>query len=1067
MSIKDSIIQSQLLPPSQRASILLRPRLQALLASVYDYPLTIVQAGTGYGKSTALAELASSSRGLFWYSISEPERDPLLFLANLISAFNQGGKNLGMTALQALEDSGLQVSINALTPLVNTLTVNLTEDTLFVLDDFHIVADIPEITTLVEWLVDYRPPRLHLILATRQMPSLSAFNRWRVKGQVQLFGRAELAFTAVEIEQLFKEKYRRPISTEQAQVLAAETEGWVVALQMVWQNLQVQPSTNLDEVLNRLPESLEALFEYLAHEVLARQPKHIQRFLLQTSVLRQMSGDLCDAVLNMQGSSSILRQLDERGLFLAQVNPETYRYQRLFHDFLQSQLNADSTQTRLLHKRAATYFIGKELFEEALYHLYKSEEFNQAAAILARVGDKMIQGGRLESLSYWIQRLPESMQRVHPQLSVLLGDVYRLRADFDEALEVYSAAQHCFEDQGNHLGQSRALRGQAQVYLDTLRPFKADSLLGQALRLLEPQEYRAEVADMLEQLAENKLNLGHPDEARAIHHEARLLRAESDPGDVYLEARSLLRTGRLAEGRQLLEAHLEESSDQPARPPRFHREITLLLSLICLMQGDIQAGEQYARQGIAIGRQLNSIFVEAVGYMRLGHAMQMEQSAPWRAWKHQKALEYYHKAIELARVFKVMRIQVEPLWGLARLYGFQGSLNQAELYAYQAIEIAQTSGDPWFVGLIQTTLGASLALAGEGARARQVLTSAAQGFEAVGDSYSGCAALLWLGLNAWWQGEADEAMQFMPDLLSTCRANGLDDLLIQCSHLGLKDRQAVIPLLIEAQKRGIESGYVKKLLQGCGFSGIDYHPGYTLVVRTLGFGEIYRGSIPITAHEWQREKARQLFQLLITFRGKWLQRDQIIERLWPRSDLDSAINSFKVALNALNRALEPNRPAGCAPFFIIRRDNLYELNPQASLELDCEEFDHLANSNDMEHLKQALDIYQEDYLPGCLDEDWPALERERLRKLYLITAEKLARHSAAQETWDEVLQFAQAILERDNCNENAYQFQMQAYAALNNRTMVHETFRRCTNTLANELEIEPSQATQELYQQLS
>ncbi len=96
------------------------------------------------------------------------------------------------------------------------------------------------------------------------------------------------------------------------------------------------------------------------------------------------------------------------------------------------------------------------------------------------------------------------------------------------------------------------------MYLDTVRPLRADSLLEEALRLLEPQAFHSETAALLDLLAENKLNLGHPSQAKALHHEAKLLRNEEDPGDVYLEARALLRTGYLKEGRRLLEERVKD-----------------------------------------------------------------------------------------------------------------------------------------------------------------------------------------------------------------------------------------------------------------------------------------------------------------------------------------------------------------------------------------------------------------------------------------------------------------------------------------------------------------------------
>ncbi len=570
MALRDLVIQSQLLPPRQRRGVLRRPRLEARLGAVLDYPLTLVQAGTGYGKSTALATLADAVDPLFWYTITEPDRDPLLFVAHLVCAFERRDPAWCEPVLRALEEAGGRVTPEALTLLLNTLTLELHDEAVLVLDDYHLVADVPEIAALVERLVDYIPPRLHVVLSSRHTPPLEALTRWRVKGRLLRIGRADLAFTAEEIEVLFGDEYGYPLSPEQAQALANETEGWVIALQMVWQGLQSSGVSDLDAILGQLPASLDALFDYLAHDVLARQPPNVQDFLLMTSVLRQMDGAACDYLLGVEGSVGGLRELHEGGLFVISMGDDVYRYHRLFHDFLRARLSQDPRGAQALHRRAASYFRLAGHPEETVYHLLEARDHGPAAGLIEQIGPQFVAQGRFDSLSAWIDRLPEDVLSAQPGLHLLLGDVLRLRARFDEALEHYLATERLFAAQSNRLGHSQALRGQAQVYLDTVRPLKADSLLEEALRLLEPEEHRHETAALLDKLAENKLNLGYPDEAQALHHEASLLRVQTDPGDVYLEARAMVRTGRLAEARRLLERRAEEERRRavPARCAR-------------------------------------------------------------------------------------------------------------------------------------------------------------------------------------------------------------------------------------------------------------------------------------------------------------------------------------------------------------------------------------------------------------------------------------------------------------------------------------------------------------------
>ena len=265
-------------------------------------------------------------------------------------------------------------------------------------------------------------------------------------------------------------------------------------------------------------------------------------------------------------------------------------------------------------------------------------------------------------------------------------------------------------------------------------------------------------------------------------------------------------------------------------------------------------------------------------------------------------------------------------------------------------------------------------------QARTWLKTAREGCQQVEDLCSWSAATLWLALDAAWQGEADLAMQLLGELLPVVTQHGYDFLLTRCTHLGLKDDQAALPLLVEALRRGLEPSLRGPAAQATG------------VIRTWIITRVTRwssaawarsksgaGSQPVTLHDWQREKARQLFQFLLAQRGQWLPREQIVDRLWPYLDADAALQNFKVALNALNRALEPARPAGAAPFFVIRRDNAYMLNPQAHTLLDADAFERGAASSQPDELRRALAIYEEDYLYDSLGEEWAEAERERLR----------------------------------------------------------------------------------------
>jgi DNA-binding SARP family transcriptional activator len=132
-----------------------------------------------------------------------------------------------------------------------------------------------------------------------------------------------------------------------------------------------------------------------------------------------------------------------------------------------------------------------------------------------------------------------------------------------------------------------------------------------------------------------------------------------------------------------------------------------------------------------------------------------------------------------------------------------------------------------------------------------------------------------------------------------------------------------------------------------------------------------------------------------------------------------------------------------------------------------DEFQSLAAVDDEEMLRLAVSLYEDDYLPECLYEDWSAPERQRLRELYLTTAERLARQLLRNKAWDEVIPLCEAILARDDCWEAAYRLLMRAYAAGGNRAQLQNSYHRCVVALSEGLGIEPSAATKSLLEKLS
>jgi DNA-binding SARP family transcriptional activator len=577
-------------------------------------------------------------------------------------------------------------------------------------------------------------------------------------------------------------------------------------------------------------------------------------------------------------------------------------------------------------------------------------------------------------------------------------------------------------------------------------------------------------------MAENKLNLGQPELAERLRAEARQW-LEEGPSEGQLGVRVLIRTGQLDRARAMLEAQAGEegwtsSPSELTRAHQSHREAQLLLSLVYAFQGEAEAAFNAAQAGVAIGQRLNSPFVTAVGFMRLGHAWLIRPQPD----AHLRAIECFKQAIALGDIVSVKRTRVEAQWGLCRAFGFHGDLPAAEDAAALGIEIGRRAGDPWVVALIELTLGASYVLAERQADATEILRRAVGAFRECSDNYGRAAAYLWLALAYLGLGQSERLAETVDELLHLTETHSYDHLFTRCALLGPPDNRVLIPLLLEARRQRRRPGTAERLLDEMGLPDVQFHPGYQLRVQTLGPFRVWRGNEEIDAREWRRVKARHLFQLLLTHRARTLQRDEIVEMLWPDLDPDAVQRDFKVALNALNKALEPNRPPGAEPAYITRRNTTYGLRPGADVWTDAGEFQDLidrGNSCQQDPIacsaayQAALDLYRGDYLQDALYEDWASEERERLITLYLRTAEKLATICINHGRFDDAIDLCRRILAHDDCWERAYRLIMVAHAYQGNRPQALRVYRTCQKSLRRELGTTPGPSTRQLREQIA
>jgi DNA-binding SARP family transcriptional activator len=1106
------LLMTRLKPPRQQARLLARPRIDALLKEAVNYPLTVVVTPAGCGKTTALAGFAmQSDEPVSWCRMTD-EDDPSTLLHHLVAAFRSAGileddriyaKMVSLTSIQA-----------ALELLVNELAGILTTDTLLVLDDYHRVDEKPDLRAVIEYLISIQPEQLHLILSTRSIPMLASLSTNHARGELYKLEQVDLAFTPTEVEELFA-LYGYTFSDDISR-LTMLCRGWPLVLQLMAADkpqcapaesehtsdpheAEKQATTMRQADLTGQGVSIELssclttlqplIDEYLARHVFDVQPPELQEFLLRTAELRWFDSGVCDALPSLAHLTSYQDEVFRRCLFLEPVRQGQFAYQPLFHMFLDRLAQQRLNDWREIHTQAADYYRAQEDHANVMFHLLEIGEDAQAADVLMVAAGEWVKQGQAMELLTWLGRLPDVYQN-RPYLLEARAAACRQLGHFEESLRSYQRAEAAFQEQHNLEGQARALRGRAEVYLDTVQPAPAEELLDQAFSLL-PEDKRIERAEILLLQAENWANRGRADIAFQLETRARMLAQEEIQQEQLEKAdqsvcvlspvpslppRLLLRSGRLNESRRLLEAELGlRPQHPPVRRSRMlaHREPLLLLALLYTLLGNGARALAMALRGLIEAQQQGSPLTEGIAHMRVGHAFQVITPLDAAA-----AQRHYQEALELVESFGVTRTKVEGLMGLVLLHGLGGNLVEAETIAQEGLQIAESAGDEWITAMIWLGLGGS-AVAVSDERGIAWLDHAFQRFVRGDDSYGQAVVELWRALWYLRTGPDDELDRHVARLLDLTRTNGYEGLLSAPTLFGPRDMAMLIPVLLRRRSLSNHTAFVQKLLRQA-FPTIaadetveDYHPGYTLRIHMLGSFRVWRGSSEIQAREWQREKARQLLQLLLTYRGQWLQREQICAWLWPDNDLDAAERQFKVTLNALNTALEPYRPPRTTPFFVRRQGLAYSFAPSYGCWIDVDEFE-LRTTNIpqgdpdfvLRNAQAAVNLYQGDYLAESLYDSWTLEERERLLARYLATATVLADRLLEKGDIEHAIEMCERVLRRDRCYEEAYQVLMRAYAHGGSRSQALRSYARCVQALQDDLGIDPLPETTLLYEQI-
>lgn len=652
MLFPGQLVATKFLVPVASHPLITRPRLNALLQDSLKYPLTLLSAPAGFGKTTQLASwgqsLPQGNPLLAWVSLDEGDNDPRLFWTYVISALNRQRPNRFTSLLNYLQSSQ-DLSLKYVQRAFINQLADRAERFLLILDDYHVITQ-KEIHTALLYLVEHLPPQLRIILTTRAEPPWP-LALLQARQQALKVRADQLRCTDEETKAFFHKILNLHIPDELAQQVRSRTEGWLVGLQLL--SLSLEDCANPETLLDQISGDQRYILDYLTEEVLQRQPQNVQMFLLSTCILENLTASLCNAVIQQEGSQQMLERLEHANLFVTSVDSKRqwYRYHTLFAEALCYQLkHMHGDLVPILHHRASLWYSKHGYTAEAILHAFHAHQWQLAVDLIEgiplmsltwRASEKQV-----KALQKWLEQLPTELIRSRPRLCLACAQILwtiapqtTLELWLDTAEATLTASSTIIQTNQDALQPSLDLKEQEQknllgeifAFRALLRSHQEEgqtglSLCQQALNLLSANNFLAHAQVYITQLQASYL---------------------SSINDAVAAIQSGLQAGSLA---------------QTTGQTRLAITLQGITVMYMIGAGQLQEAQRLSQQAMALGTCMGEQVPSEMGYPAL---FQAEILREWN--RLDDALSLAEEAISLHKQNVSIASLAFPLYGYAVL----------------------------------------------------------------------------------------------------------------------------------------------------------------------------------------------------------------------------------------------------------------------------------------------------------------------------------------------------------------------------------------------------------------
>ncbi len=793
-----SLLTTKFFFPPARPTIVARPRLVDRLQQGLRCPLTLISAPAGSGKTTLVSEWRGGPGARVpaaWLSLDAADNDASLFFQYLAICLEAIQPEVSKKILPLLQSPETPPVEAVMTILINSLS-GQTGEAALMLDDYQVIEN-PAIHRAMAFLLEHRPVSLHLVLLTRSDPPLP-LTRLRARGQLTEIRAEHLRFTVEETAQFLNQVMGLTLTLEQVDVLVSRSEGWVAGLQLAALSLQEQPDA--DRFISEITGSHHYIFDYLAEEVLNRQPQAIKTFMMDTALLDRMNASLCDSITGRSDGQAMLEKLEQNNLFIIPLDNERnwYRYHHLFADQLRARLlHSDPGRTPDLLRRASDWHARQGDLESAIPLSLKAEDFKQAAILIEQYEPAMSSQGRVTTLAAWIGALPEETIQRHPRLTLALIWMLYLGLRFDEAVGLLQKLERDLPPE-----EAIAIRGELALWKGIIARLQADL-----------DQSRVFLRQALEQLSKDaQLSLGR------AHLFLGLTLLEQDANQArgeFINARDIFSENRNTHGElaalyflawiEMLQGSLIKASLTCRRGLHLAEQVPdwpvasyahLAAAELLYQSNSLDQAEEHVQHGTRLaelGGHTDNLLIATLDQLRI-----MIARGDWEG-----ARNLLERTEDLARkLIPMVKIQLNA--ELVRLLLAQGKIREAE-ECWQQNQVLSPSGSFFTLALAEITQARLLLAKQEPDQVSHLLAGLLERVENAGMDRLALQILCLQALAKEAQGSKAEALQAIQHALSAAEPEGN-------LRPFLDEGIPMLNLLRVAQKRGIAAEFISRIV---------------------------------------------------------------------------------------------------------------------------------------------------------------------------------------------------------------------------------------------------------------